>query len=75
MDLVLAYDVGTSGTKAVLISTDGQVRATAFEPYPTTYPRPLWAEQDPEDWWRAIAATTRRRAAGSQAPGRNRSPG
>jgi xylulokinase len=60
MDLVLAYDVGTSGTKAVLINTDGQVQAKAFEPYPTTYPRPLWAEQDPEDWWRAIAATTRR---------------
>ncbi len=58
MDLVIAYDVGTSGTKAALIRTDGQVQATAFEAYPTTYPRPLWAEQDPEDWWRAIATTT-----------------
>lgn len=60
MELVLAYDVGTSGTKAVLATTDGQVRATAFEAYPTTFPRPLWAEQEPEDWWRAIAATTQR---------------
>ena len=59
MDHVLAYDVGTSGTKAALITPDGRVQATAFEPYPTTYPRPLWAEQDPDDWWRAIAATTR----------------
>jgi xylulokinase len=69
MDLVIAYDVGTSGTKAALIRTDGQVQATAFEAYPTTYPRPLWAEQDPEDWWRAIATTTRRvlQTAGSRA--------
>ena len=59
MDHLLAYDVGTSGTKAALLTPDGRVQATAFEPYPTTYPKPLWAEQDPEDWWRAIAAATR----------------
>jgi len=59
MDYLLAHDVGTSGTKAALVTTDGHIVATAYEPYPTRYPRPLWAEQDPEDWWRAVANTTR----------------
>lgn len=59
MDTLLAYDVGTSGTKAVLMTPTGQILATAYEPHPTRYPRPLWAEQDPEDWWRTVARTTR----------------
>ncbi len=60
MDYLLAHDVGTSGTKAALCTVDGCIVTTAFEPYPTCYPRPLWAEQDPHDWWRAVAITTRR---------------
>ncbi|MEW6568865.1 MAG: FGGY-family carbohydrate kinase [Chloroflexota bacterium] len=60
MAYLLAYDVGTGGTKAALITPDGQVAGKAFEPYPTHYPRRLWAEQDPEDWWRAVGQTTQR---------------
>ncbi len=56
---ILAHDVGTGGNKAVLVDTEGNVRATAFAPYPVHYPRPDWAEQDPEDWWRAVAETSR----------------
>ncbi len=59
MPYLLAYDVGTGGTKAALVSREGQVVAKAFAPYPTHYPRRLWAEQDPSDWWRAVAQTTR----------------
>ncbi len=59
MDYLLAHDVGTSGTKAALVTPDGHIVATAYQAYLTRYPRPLWAEQDPEDWWRAIANTTR----------------
>lgn len=59
MDYLLAHDVGTSGTKAALVTTDGRSVATAYEPYLTHYPRPLWAEQNPEDWWHAVANTTR----------------
>lgn len=58
MSTLLAFDVGTSGTKAALIEADGTILATAFRPYPTHYPRPLWAEQDPADWWQAVVATT-----------------
>ncbi len=56
---IIAHDVGTSGSKAVLVDTEGNVRATAFVPYPVHYPRPDWAEQEPEDWWGAVTTTTR----------------
>ncbi|MCX7680908.1 MAG: FGGY-family carbohydrate kinase [Anaerolineae bacterium] len=56
---IVAHDVGTGGSKAILVSTSGEVMARAFHPYLIHYPRPDWAEQDPEDWWRAVAITTR----------------
>jgi xylulokinase len=57
---IVAHDVGTSGNKAVLVDSTGNVHATASTAYPIHYPRPDWAEQDPEDWWSAVATTTRR---------------
>lgn len=59
MEYLLAHDVGTSGCKAVLITTDGHVVATAYETYPTCFSKLLWAEQEPEDWWRALTTSTR----------------
>jgi xylulokinase len=56
---IIAHDVGTSGNKAVLVDTEGNIHASAFRAYPVHYPRPDWAEQEPEDWWRAITTTTR----------------
>ncbi|RCK73204.1 MAG: Xylulose kinase [Anaerolineae bacterium] len=68
MKLVLAFDVGTSGCKAALVNEEGKLQGTAFEPYPTHYPRPLWAEQNPEDWWQAVCTTTRRLLDQQQVP-------
>lgn len=57
---VLVHDLGTTGDKAVLFDVEkGAVVASALRSYPTTHPRPLWAEQDPDDWWRAFTETTR----------------
>ena len=42
--------------KAVAISPDGEVLGIAEEAYPLSTPQPGWAEQDPEDWWRAAQA-------------------
>jgi xylulokinase len=50
---LVGLDVGTTGVKAVAISADGEVLARAEEALPLSSPRPGWAEQDPEDWWRA----------------------
>jgi xylulokinase len=46
-------DVGTTATKGIAIDPDGTVRALAEADYPLQTPHPGWAEQDPEDWWRA----------------------
>jgi xylulokinase len=53
-------DVGTGGTRAVLVNEQGQLVASAsceHEPFRT--PHPGWAEQDPEDWWRAAQVAIR----------------
>lgn len=56
---IIAHDVGTSGSKAVLIDTDGRIHGKAFVPYKVYYPKPDWAEQQPEDWWQGVAQTTK----------------
>ena len=56
---IIAHDVGTSVSKAVLVDTQGNVHASALQSYPVHYPRPDWAEQEPEDWWNAVTVTTR----------------
>jgi xylulokinase len=63
----LGMDVGTSGTRAVLVDETGSIVSAASEEHaPFRTPHPGWAEQDPEDWWRA--ALTAIRQALAQAP-------
>jgi xylulokinase len=50
---LVGLDVGTTGVKAIRISETGEVLARHEEEYPLSIPQPGWAEQDPEDWWRA----------------------
>lgn len=57
-DYFLAYDVGTSSVKSILIDTEGNVLATAIEEYPLFTPNPGWVEQEPLDYWNAICKTT-----------------
>ena len=57
---LIGHDVGTGGSKSVLIDTRGNLLASSFEPYPISYPRPNWAEQSPDDFWRAVSISTRR---------------
>lgn len=54
MARLLGIDVGTSGTKAVLIDETGKILEKATAEYPLHTPRPGWSEQDPSDW---VAAT------------------
>jgi xylulokinase len=50
---LVGLDVGTTGVKALALSPAGDVLARAEETYELSTPRAGWAEQDPEDWWRA----------------------
>ncbi len=53
----LGIDVGTSGTKAILITEEGAVVARATHEYPLHTPQPGWSEQDPHDWWKATLSS------------------
>ena len=55
--LFLGLDVGTSGVKAILVATSGEVVASATSPLTMATPHPGWAEQDPEAWWHATLAS------------------
>jgi xylulokinase len=53
---VLGVDVGTGGTRAVVVGERGQILASATEEHqPFASPEIGWAEQHPEDWWRACS--------------------
>ncbi len=69
---VLGIDVGTGGTRALVIDQGGRIVASATEEHvPFASPQIGWAEQDPEDWWRAAGAAVRKAlATGNVAPDR-----
>lgn len=51
--LYLGIDIGTSSVKAVLLTEQGIITASASAPLDVSRPAPGFSEQDPEDWWRA----------------------
>jgi xylulokinase len=53
---LVGLDVGTTGVKALAITPEGEVIASAEEHYGLSTPHPGWSEQDPDDWVRASGA-------------------
>jgi xylulokinase len=52
--MFLGIDVGTGGTRAILINRDGKVIASSSSEHAPIHSEHIgWAEQNPEDWWRA----------------------
>jgi xylulokinase len=65
----LGMDVGTGGTRAVVVDASGKLisgASSAHAPFRT--PHPGWAEQDPEDWWRAGLDAIRKAMAAAPEP-------
>ena len=52
--MFLGIDVGTSGVKAVVLENGAIPIAQHTAPLAVSRPNPLWSEQDPDDWWRAV---------------------
>ena len=59
MSYLIGIDIGTTGTKTILVDERGNQLASALEEYPLYTPHPKWAEQEPEDWWKATVNTVR----------------
>jgi len=59
-EYLVGSDVGTGGTKSVVIDKEGNVLGSHFIEYPLETPRPGWAEHDPEVYWKAVSDTIRR---------------
>src|SRR5437660_4078650 len=58
---VLGIDVGTGGTRAIIIDQSGRLVSSATADHqPFTSPQIGWAEQHPEDWWRAACVAVRK---------------
>ena len=59
----MGIDVGTGGTRALLVDAQGRVAAGFTAAHEDIrMERPLWAEQRPENWWDAARAGHSRRA-------------
>jgi xylulokinase len=57
---LLGIDIGTTGSRAVAVGEDGRVLAAATADHaPFASPRTAWAEQHPDDWWRAAQIAVR----------------
>jgi len=54
---LMGIDIGTSGTKAIIISEKGKLIASGFTEYPVETPRPTWAQQHPDIWVKAVCKT------------------
>jgi len=59
MTYLIGVDVGTQSVRSCLFDLTGAVVASAARPLQTTFPKPTWAEQDPQAWWRAAVETLR----------------
>jgi xylulokinase len=57
---IVGVDVGTGGTRALIADSSGRIVASATEEHaPFASPQTGWADQHPDDWWRAAQAAIR----------------
>lgn len=59
MRYLLGVDIGTTGTKTVAFDEEGNMLSSAYQGYEVVSEQADWAEQDADDWWRAVVRTVR----------------
>src|ERR1051325_11694706 len=55
----LGIDTSTTSSKVLIIDDQGQVIAVASSPHTLQIPKPLWSEQNPQEWWEAVVVSIR----------------
>lgn len=68
MNYLLGTDIGTSGTKTILMDTDGNLIAQDLQEYDVLTPKPLWAEQWPDVWLNAAKTSIKNTVQNSGIP-------
>jgi len=53
-ELLMGIDIGTQSTRVALLDTQGKVLSSSSTPQEMETPKPGWAEQDPDLWWRNV---------------------
>jgi xylulokinase len=71
VDLLVGIDIGTSGSKGVLVRPDGTIVARSERSHELSLPKPGWAEHDAEKvWWADTVAISREMTAAAASQGR-----
>ena len=55
--MLLGIDVSTTSVKALLVDTNGEIVKSSTSPLTLSNPRPLWSEQNPNDWWQGAVTS------------------
>jgi ribulokinase len=58
MAYVIGIDGGTESVRAFVFDLEGRPKGIGVVSYPTAFPEPAQAEQNPDDWWRALGEAT-----------------
>ena len=66
--MFLGIDTGTSSIKAISVSPEGRLLASADSPITVSGPRPGWSEQNPEDWWNGTCSAVQTVLASIESP-------
>ncbi|MFD1450741.1 MULTISPECIES: FGGY-family carbohydrate kinase [Oceanobacillus] len=59
-ELVIGVDGGTESVRVGIFDLKGNEVGEGITPYKTYYPKPGWAEQDPNDWWASLAESIKK---------------
>jgi xylulokinase len=66
---LLGIDIGTTGSRALVLDETGRTVAASEDHEAFRSPQTGWAEQDPENWWRACQTAVRQALAASRTDG------
>jgi len=59
-DYIAVIDAGTTGLRTMIFDVMGIEIARNYQEYDSEFPKPSWVEQQAEDWWRAVTATSKK---------------